>query len=193
MRFGEDNSTKLYDKLLKPNVIKFLRFPLIQQLNIDIPDKILYFRVGGQKVHFVVFEELDEFDNRYSFFAFLALVEGSRLTSGIHAVGVFEEEVAEEAVVLFEHVVDYLNVFGLHEFGWVQFQVLVVLFVELVPETVLLYLSLLCESSQQVNLLQLLFHQRLLVHLLAGFSLLFELLLLFLSPFLFYHLCELLG
>jgi hypothetical protein len=75
MRFGEDNGTKLYDKLLKPDVIKFLRFPLIQQLDIDIPDKILYFRVGGQKVHFVVFEELDEFDNRYSLFALLALIE----------------------------------------------------------------------------------------------------------------------
>ena len=115
MRFGKDNSTELYDKLLKPNVIKFLRFPLVEEFDIDIPDKILYFGVGGEEVHFVVFEELDELDDGDSLFALLALVEGSRLTSGVHAVGVLEEEVAEEAVVLFEQVVDYLDVLGLHQ------------------------------------------------------------------------------
>jgi hypothetical protein len=193
MGFGKDNSTELYDKLLEAKVIKFLGFPLIQQFDIDIPDKILYFGVGGEEVHFVVFEELDELDDGDSLFALLALVEGSRLTRGVHAVGVLEEEVAEEAVVLFEQVVDYLDVFGLHQLWGVQFEVFGVLFVELLPKTVFLYLGLLRESSQQVDLLPLLFHQRLLVDLLAGFSLFFELLLLLLSPFPLYHLCELLG
>jgi hypothetical protein len=147
MGLGEYNSRELNKKLLKPQIIKLLGFPLIQELDIDIPHKILHFRVGCQEVEFIVFEELDELDNRNSFFPFLALVEGGGLASGVHAVGVLEEEVAEEAVVLLEQVVDDLDVFGLHEFGWVQLEVFVVLFVELVPEAVLLYLGLLRESS----------------------------------------------
>lgn len=88
MGFGKDNSTELYDKLLEAKVIKFLGFPLVEEFDIDIPDKILYFGVGGEEVHFVVFKELDELDDGDSLFALLALVEGSRLTRGVHAVGV---------------------------------------------------------------------------------------------------------
>lgn len=57
-------------------------------------------------------------------------------------------------MILSEKILYDLNVFGLHQLGWVEFELILVLF-EFLPKAVLLDLCLVSESSQQVYLLQL--------------------------------------
>ncbi len=153
VRFCVNNRAKLNQKLFEPQEIQLLRFSFIHKFHIDISHKVLNLHIRGQEIKFILFQELDELDNRNCLLPFLVIIECLRLTGRVHAWSVLQEKITQKSMVLFEHVLNYLDVFGFHQLSRVKLKLLILLLVELLPKSILLYFSLLCKSSQQVDLI----------------------------------------
>lgn len=84
MRFREYNGRKLHQKVLKANKIKLLRFPLIQQLNINIPNQIMNLVIISQEEQFVIFQKFDRLDQIQSLFPYLIIFEIVHTLDRVH-------------------------------------------------------------------------------------------------------------
>jgi hypothetical protein len=80
---------------------------------------------------------LDEFNHTEGFKSFLVVLKVYIGLDGILAAGIFEEKRAKDSMVLFEEILDVLNITNLHQIRRIKLKLLLVLFVELRPKTIL--------------------------------------------------------
>lgn len=114
MGLGVDESAELNDELLETHEIKLLSLSLVEQLHVEISHQILDFVFICKKEQFEVLEELDEFNHTEGFKSFLVILEVDIRFDGILAAGIFEEKRAKDSMVLFEEILDVLNITNLH-------------------------------------------------------------------------------
>ena len=100
--FRVDDRTELEDKLLEPKEVELLRFPLVEQLYIDVSHQVLDFVLGGQEEELVVFEELDDFDSLEGLVSLAVVLKVYVASDCILTAGVPEKYVPHDLVVLLE-------------------------------------------------------------------------------------------
>ena len=75
MSFCVNESAKLNYKLLETNEVQLLSFSFMKKLDIKIPHKRLNFILGCQEEQFVIFQELDDFNDIKSLVSLLVIFE----------------------------------------------------------------------------------------------------------------------
>jgi hypothetical protein len=147
MSLRVDDRTELEDKLLEPKEVEFLRFSLVEQLDIDVSHQVLDFVLGGQEEELVVFEELDDFDSFEGLVSLAVVLKVDIAPGCILTAGVPEKNVSHDLVILLEQIVNVFDIPCLHQLLRVKLQLSPV-FYQLLPEALLFQLCFLPKPSQ---------------------------------------------
>ena len=107
---GHPQEAKLNNKLLESFEIQFMDLSFMHQLDVDISEHAVDFRLSDKPKKPVIFQHFSQLNSGEEFLPSDVVLDSLCGVVGVHCCGVEEEEMSQHSVIFFQHYLDGFDV-----------------------------------------------------------------------------------